>query len=81
MNNYSQLLTDSNPTLNSITVDISLNSTNQIDVIDISGAIVKRIFNILGGKKIVEIDIHDLKKGVYFFATEEGTVIGKIVKQ
>lgn len=67
-----------NPAYNSVSIDLGSIVTSEINIVDISGAVIKQALTM--EQQIIQMDIQDLVSGLYFFTTQEGAVIGKVIK-
>lgn len=72
-----------NPTENNITIALGelAKETNQIDVLDITGKIVRQLSQLNGS--VAELELSNLAKGIYHvvISTNQGTITKQVIKQ
>jgi hypothetical protein len=66
-----------NPTKDKVFIRSDTRTINTIHFFDITGKLIKEFVNVNNNK--IEIDLHDLKNGIYFINIDETTT--KIIKQ
>jgi hypothetical protein len=72
-----------NPTENKVTIALGelAKETNQIDVLDITGKIVRQLSQLNG--TVAELELSNLAKGIYHvvISTNQGTITKQVIKQ
>jgi hypothetical protein len=72
-----------NPTENTVTIELGelAKETNQIDVLDITGKMVRQLTQLHGS--LAELELSNLAKGMYHvvISTNQGTITKQVIKQ